>query len=459
MAIGLLAAGLGQPRLTVGASPTPSTSCGSSLQSLVNAATAGATITVGACTYHETVTIGKALTIRGPATITGDSSRVHAIVVTASDVTIDGLTILDTTNPAQDGAVQAYNVNRFTFKNGRILRAAGACIAMRNGSGHQVLNSELAYCGQEGFSGSALTDSLYAGNHIHHNNPNHAYDPYWEAGAGKIGNFSARVTFDNNEVDHNGGPGLWCDIDCSDITFSNNRIYSNEQSGIFFEISTGATITGNVVWDNGWSRTPWGWGAGILVASGGGANVYNNTVAWNADGIVVLSQGRDDRPADSGTEVSVSNNVVIMSPQPTDNGPAFMLAWLDDASGVLYEPASGNHGGGNRYWSTEAESGAKRFAWAGEMTSLAEFAASPGGDGDRYLAPTELETVIREAGVPAEPAGHVVTEVISTRRLTAIVLGVGLVAAIGIGLVLIVLLRRRRAATHRIRRAVKDSPG
>jgi hypothetical protein len=148
-----------------------------------------------------------------------------------------------------------------------------------------------------------------------------------------------------------------------------------------------------------------------------------------------------------------------MSPQPTDNGPAFMLAWLDDASGVLYEPASGNHGGGNRYWSTEAESGAKRFAWAGEMTSLAEFAASPGGDGDRYLAPTELETVIREAGVPAEPAGHVVTEVISTRRLTAIVLGVGLVAAIGIGLVLIVLLRRRRAATHRIRRAVKDSPG
>ena len=32
--------------------------------------------------------------------------------------------------------------------------------------GHQVLNSEPAYCGQQGLRGSVLTDTLYVGNHI-----------------------------------------------------------------------------------------------------------------------------------------------------------------------------------------------------------------------------------------------------------------------------------------------------
>jgi parallel beta-helix repeat protein len=376
--------------------------CGSSLQSLVNAASAGATITVGACTYHETVTINKALTISGPATIDGDDTRTYGIVVGASDVTIDGLTVMDTRNPAQDGAVRVRNASRFTFRDGRILRGAGACISISGGSGHRVLNSELAYCGQEGYHGTSMTDSLYAGNHIHHNNSAHAFDPYWEAGAGKITN-SARITFDGNEVDHNGGPGLWCDIDCVDITFSNNRIHHNEQSGIFFEISTGATIYGNVVWENGWSRTPWGWGAGILVSSSGGANVYGNTLAWNADGISIISQSRADR--DPTTNINVHDNIVIMKASASDSSDKYGMAWLQDWSGSLYSSASNNRGTSNDYWNSQSEPSI-RYNWNGGISTLTTFNGTPGEEAGRYLTLSERDAALSQAGIPLIAESH-----------------------------------------------------
>ncbi|MGE5156427.1 MAG: hypothetical protein ACM3JP_02900, partial [Betaproteobacteria bacterium] len=49
--------------------PTPglTPSCSTSLQAVVNNAAAGSTVSLGACVYHETVTINKALTLRGPA--------------------------------------------------------------------------------------------------------------------------------------------------------------------------------------------------------------------------------------------------------------------------------------------------------------------------------------------------------------------------------------------------------
>jgi parallel beta-helix repeat protein len=386
--------------------PTPpagsAPSCSSSLQAAVNAAASGATITVGACTYHETVTINKPLTIVGPATITGDNSRTYGIVVGSNDVTLDGLTVVDTRNAAQDGGVRVRNSSRFTFENGRILRAAGACISIAGGSGHKVLNSELAYCGQEGFHGTGFTDSLYQGNHIHDNNPNHAYDPYWEAGAGKITN-SARVTFDSNEVDHNGGPGLWCDIACSNITYTNNRIHHNEQSGIFFEISTGATITGNSVWENGWSREVWGWGAGILVSSSGGANVYGNTVAWNADGISVISQGRSDRAPT--TNINVHDNIVIMKPMSSDSSDKLALAWLQDWSGSLYTSGSNNHGSGNSYWNSLAEP-STRYNWSGSYGTLSSFNGTPGEEGGIYLSSVQRDSALNVAGIPLVAASH-----------------------------------------------------
>ena len=393
------------PTSTPNATPSPTSTpgaCSTTLQSRVNSASAGTTIAVGSCTYHETVTINKTLTIVGPATITGDNSRAYGIVVGANDVTIDGLTVIDTKNAAQDGGVRVRNSSRFTFENGHVLRAAGACISIAGGSGHKVLDSEFAYCGQEGFHATGLTDSLYQGNHIHHNNPNHAYDPGWEAGAGKLTN-SARVTFDGNEVDHNGGPGLWCDIDCSNITYTNNRVHHNDEAGIFFEISTGATITGNSVWENGWKKMSWGWGAGILVSSSGGANVYGNTVAWNADGISVISQGRSDR--DPTTNISVHDNSIATRSQASDSSDKYGLAWLQDWGGALYGSSSNNSGSSNAYWNGQAEP-STRFNWNGGINNLSSFNGTPGEENGRYLSTTERDAALNGAGIPLAAESH-----------------------------------------------------
>src|SRR5437762_10124041 len=98
-------------------------------------------------------------------------------------------------------------------------------------------------------------------------------------------------TWDSNQVYNNVGPGLWCDINCQNLTISNNRTYDNAYgAGIMYEISVGGSINGNVSYGNGHGMT-WGWGAGILVSSsdGGpnGLSIYNNTVAWNEAGISI----------------------------------------------------------------------------------------------------------------------------------------------------------------------------
>ena len=97
-----------------------SAACGS-FQSMVNAASAGSTITIpSGCVYHETVTIGKRLTVNASGvTIDGDNVRSGGLRVTSSDVTVNGLTV--TRVRASDpyyGAVWTTGVSRFTFRGG-----------------------------------------------------------------------------------------------------------------------------------------------------------------------------------------------------------------------------------------------------------------------------------------------------------------------------------------------------
>ncbi len=378
------------------AAPTPA--CTTSLQSLVNAASAGSTITLGACTYRETVTINKRLTLRGPATIDGENTRTYGIVVGASDVVIDGLTITRTTNGAQDGAVRVRGADRFTIINAHITRAAGACISIAGGSGHLVDSTELAYCEQEGFHMTATSSSVFRDNDIHHNNPNRRFDTGWEAGAGKATVVNG-LLFEGNTVRYNNGPGLWCDVDCRNVTFRGNRIHHNTESGIFFEISDGALIEDNVLWENGWGFPAWGWGAGIRISSSSNVEARRNVVAWNPDGIVVASQNRGHAVGGN----NVHDNTIIMTPVASDSSDKFMLGFLQDWSGPLY--TSNNRGSGNDYWHSEAEP-YTRFGWSTTHSTLSSFNGTPGEEGGRYISATERDAILSASGVPLTQAAH-----------------------------------------------------
>jgi hypothetical protein len=395
-------------RAESGLPPPP---CPASLQALVDRAVTGATIvTPPTCRFRETVTIERPVTLIGTgATLDGGGVRRHGFVVRADDVTIDGFEVTGTTNPAQTGAVQVRDADRFTLRNTDIHHAGGACVSITGGTGHRILSSRLAYCDQEGFHLSRVRDTRVAHNRIHHNNPDEAHSSSWEAGGGKATR-SVRLVFEENEVYANRGPGIWCDLECRNVTIRHNRVHHNEKAGIYVEISDGAVIHDNAAWENGWKKVSWGWGGGIVISSSRNIEVRNNVVAWNADGISVISQDRTSdssyRPGRSTwgvvDNVHVHHNDILLAPQPSDRSDRFLLAWLQDWDGVLLDPESDNRGSANRYWRARAEPAA-RFAWGSAHRRLTDFATTPGESDGRYLRASELAAVLAESGVPRRP--------------------------------------------------------
>jgi len=338
--------------------------------------------------------------------------RDHWVRVESSDVTVSGFRMRHSANDAQDGGILVGGatgaVDRATIQNNVLTFAHGAVLWIAAGDGHRILNNDLSRGGQlgiglSGFGGSRTSayDNLIRGNAIHDNNTE-AFASGWEAGGLKA-SAQVRMTLDNNTVFGNDGPGLWCDVQCKDAVFSNNRVHHNATTGIFYEVSYGAKIFGNSVWENSWSYTGWG-GGGIVAASSGGAEIYSNVLAWNADGITVTSQQRSD--ANPTTNIYVHDNVIVLSPQSGDASEKLMLAWLQDWAGTLTSSTSGNHGALNRYWRSQPEPSWCRFSWNICIDSLASFNATPGEEGGRYLSDLERDAALAAAGVPSAPELH-----------------------------------------------------
>jgi parallel beta-helix repeat protein len=323
--------------------------------------------------------------------------RDHWVRVNASDVTITGFRMRHSANDAQDGGILVGGYgqparDRATIRNNVLSNAHGAVVMFYGGSGHAILGNDLFAGGQEGlaFGGPGGSGSLVQGNRIHDNNTE-AFESGWEAGGMKAA-LQSGLTLDANEVWGNAGPGLWLDVQCTNAVFSNNRVHHNATAGLFFEVSYGAKIFGNKVWENGWGWPNWGWGAGILVSSSGGAEIYGNTVAWNADGISVISQQRSD--ANPVTNNYVHDNT-IMATRGSD-----LLFWAQDWSGSLFNSASANHGATNAYWMDVSENGEARYSWSTAIGYLGTFNPTPGEENGRYLTSTEKDQLLSSAGMP-----------------------------------------------------------
>jgi nitrous oxidase accessory protein NosD len=404
LAIGVLAP-TPAPTFTPAPTATPPipAPCPASLQGAIDATPTGGTLALGACTFHEAVTVSRAMTISGPAVIDGDGVRSAWMTVTGSGVTVDGLTMRNAAaGAAQSGSLSVGAVSGFTLRNATLAGGSYADLRLWQGSGYRVESSDIASGRALGIIGWQVADTLITGSRVHGNNTA-GFDPGYEAGGIKLGS-ATRATVSGNEVDGNAGPGIWCDVSCTAFTVSANRVHDNTHQGILFEISQGASITGNAVWENGWAFTSWGWGGGIVVSSSGGADVSGNTVAWNADGIVVISQSRSGAPAVTGNHVH--DNVVAIAPQPGDGSDKMAVAWLQDWSGSLFVAASNNTGSGNDYWGSVAEPQWARFDWNGAISTLSSFNATPGEEGAAYLTTSGLSQALVNAGVPTSAKAH-----------------------------------------------------
>lgn len=396
--------------------------------------------------------MSKSLTIRGyGSTISGQDAagsvaRQTWMVVSASDVTVEGFTMRYASNGPQTGALRVNpGVSRFTLRDCDLGYAAGADVAYGNANDSVVEDCDIHDGGQLGVhlggDGTNGRNNVLRNNAIHDNNTA-GFDPEWEAGGVKATRQTG-LRIENNTVSGNAGPGLWCDIYCHDIVVTGNRVDHNTHAGIFFEVSTGATISGNRIWENGWGKPQWGWGAGILISSSGGADVHDNIVAWNYAGISVISQNRQDW-SHSDTNNNVHDNVVMAE---YDRWAAF---WAQDWAGSLFSPASNNHGSANRYWINHAEDSHWRFEWQGGKTSLAAFNATPADESATYLSDSEKTTILAGAGLPTSPVeshpGEIPTRqsVISAAFMAGIVL---LVVVVGVAVVAVIRRRRLAAST------------
>ena len=94
-----------------------------------------------------------------------------------------------------------------------------------------------------------------------------------------------------------------------------------------------------------------------------------------------------------------------MSPRTGDTS-AFAAGWVMDWSGVLFAAGSNNRGSSNRYWYGSAEGGSTRYAWNGNRSTLADFAATPAGTSSSYLSASTLASLLATAGVPGSPVAR-----------------------------------------------------
>jgi hypothetical protein len=333
------------------------------------------------------------------------------MTLTANDVTVAGFAMQYASNGLQSGAFRfAPGTTGGVLRDCDLSGSTGGAAAAIGSASYSTIDScaihdnfeEGIHAGRD--EGTGLTSSHGVGNvlsrlHVYNNNPT-GTAPGWECGGMKA-TLQQGLQILDSEFDHNIGPGIWLDIYNQDTLVSGNRLHDNSRNGLHDEVSFRTRATGNAVWANGFAKSSWGWGAGILSSSSTGGEYWGNTLAWNADGIAVISADRQDWPlVKPYVNVSVHDNVVAMNPQTTDTSDKFGLGWLQDWAGPLFDPASNNHGAANAYWWPTAENGSARFGWNGNIGSLTSFNATPGEEGGRYLSDAEKDAVLAAAGIP-----------------------------------------------------------
>ncbi len=174
------------------------------------------------------------------------------------------------------------------------------CLVERTGGKGASVNGTVRRClfrSNGHLGGGAEGDGFVDENSIWQGNSWKPIDRGWEAGGEKIAVSDGGVVR-GCSFERNGGPGLWFDIDVSNVTVSGCLFTANEDSGLFVEISRGITVQDNEFGLNGvgevgtpGSHPDWSI-AGIQIAESFDVTVTRNKLVGDKDGITVRQQGR-----------------------------------------------------------------------------------------------------------------------------------------------------------------------
>ena len=267
------------------------------------------------------------------------SVRDRILSVKGDYVTVKGIRFRYAANRAQRGAVE-FSGNHLTVED-CIFEHTNAGGAAFRGEDITVLRCTFQYNGQLGF-GAVRSHRLRMTGCTVRNNNIKGFDRGWEAGGNKIC-LARGVVLENSTFVENRGNGIWFDIGNEDCTVRNCLIASNEDAGVFYEISYGLHAHDNVIVGNGLAGTAGAWGAsaGISISRSPDCLIERNLLIGNKEGFNFREQTRSTPRIDDRKSVPVwnhdhiiRNNVIAL------NRDAQTWGWFD-ISDNRHWPAKG----------------------------------------------------------------------------------------------------------------------
>lgn len=188
------------------------------------------------------------------AVLDGSNANRYAFTGTASDVTIQGLTVRGFVAPANEGVVNHDSGNGWILADNTIEDNRGA--ALMAGAHQQVRGNCLRDNGQYGVNayqpGNGIVGLVIEGNEIVGNNTDD-----WEAklpGCGCTGGVKFwgvnGADIRNNWIHANHGPGLWGDTNNNDFLIEDNVIEDNDGEAVFYETSYNLILRNNLIRHN-----------------------------------------------------------------------------------------------------------------------------------------------------------------------------------------------------------------
>lgn len=189
------------------------------------------------------------------------------------------------------------------------------------------------------------TTGLTVTNAVIADNNTEQFDPFHAAGGIKMTD-SSGIRIVDSEVTGNAGPGIWTDLDSTDIVLTGNTVTGNSRSGIELELSARAIVANNVVTGNGES--------GVWVLETSDVQIWHNAIFDNVRDLWV-----EDGPRSDVDRVDVVNNTMGGIGR---GGPAIVNVddWTSDRSAEEMQVNLST----NRYWMPVESTTVQLSRWA-----------------------------------------------------------------------------------------------
>jgi hypothetical protein len=237
-----------------------------------------------------------------------------------TSVVVNGFIIEKYGSPANNGAIEGidyYQITRaptfnWLIENNEIRYNHGAGVWL--GDQMTVTRNYLHHNGQFGVAGTGNNVTV-TNNEIAFNNAVE-YLYAWGGGAKFVQIVNLTVT--SNYSHDNKGPGLWADIENSNVDIAFNQLSNNRVAGILYEISYSGQVHDNTITNDGIDTRgtgPW-WGGGVMIANSSGAQVYKNTITNCQNGIMGLNKNRGNG---SNGLPYLLQNVIVYNNKITQN--------------------------------------------------------------------------------------------------------------------------------------------